>query len=112
MGKLLPLSLSLNAFLLLTSCGTLGLPTFNGDIYTGSSERGGLYRDRNDDLITPTDPRFNDTIAMRSGTFQCFYETYALNCEKWKTLTPTCSAPNPELVKKALKAYDNLKPNP
>ena len=110
MGKTLIASLSLNVLLFLVACGSVQLPVFDRPIYVGSKDKGGLYRDRTDDLILPSDNRFSDTVCFRSADFQCLMETYALNCEKFKTLTPSCSTTKID-IKKAIEHYERINAN-
>lgn len=49
---------------------------WSGRIYVGDSERQGLYRGQDEELITTKDQRYNDMICMSSGDFKALLSEY------------------------------------
>ena len=102
------LSLSLNLVTLaviLGSCGhTPDGPTWNGKIWAGSSDKVGIERSQEKQVIQCGNPEFDRYIAMTYQDLGCIYEQYIQNVKEWKDPSRKCSGKISEKsVKQALQ---------
>ncbi len=69
------------------SCAGNPVPSWNGRLFFGDADRGGLSRNSaiDPDFIGCQDkPRFDDMVCMSRPDFKSFTDTYIGGCEKWR----------------------------
>lgn len=106
----LKLSLALNVVLLASACATAitGTPVWKGKLWAGNPAAGEIRRTQDQPVSTLSafDPSFKNYTCMTYEDLSCLYFSFVNNCQSWATLTPTCPAVNPALVKKIMQKYE------
>lgn len=78
--------------LLMAGCPK-NIPVWNKKIYVGNSKTQTLDRKQDNEAIPSSDPRFDQYIAVRKDSYDCFVETYVSNCKEW-TKQSACGLEN------------------
>lgn len=93
---LLPASLALNIILLTVSCGhkrpDSSMPKWNGALWAGSSEIGGIKRKQSNQELSCLQPAMDNMVCMSYKALECLYSQLILNCSYWKNPTLQCNA--------------------
>jgi len=71
------------SLLFIEGCGGR-IPSWDGKIFAGDSEREALVRAQSNEVIECKDNRFDDYMCMSYDDLKKFYETYVLGCKEWK----------------------------
>lgn len=88
-------SLSLNVILLTVSCGhrpDSSMPKWNGALWAGNSEIGGLKRTQSNQELSCLQPQMDNMVCMSYKALECLYSQLILNCSYWKDPTLQCNA--------------------
>lgn len=60
------------------------IPIWRGKIYVGNSVESGVVRRQDNEVIRVRDKKFNELICMTQKDFDCFFDSFIINCARWK----------------------------
>lgn len=96
----LTLSLSINALLLTSSCGSnVPRPDFSPEIYSGDSFTASVYRAQANDRISCSNERIDEGAWISYRDIGCIYDVYIDNCKVFKDPQRKCNEIDARIIK-------------
>ncbi len=59
------------------------IPKWKGKLYAGNSISGSIDRAQENEKISCMDSQFDQYICISKTDYDCFVETYVVNCKEW-----------------------------
>lgn len=83
--------LAISLWLVIGGCSHGEIPKWEGKLYAGDSQKGGISRAQDAEFISAKDAQFDEFIAMSYDDFKSFYSVYVLGCKEWRKSVSTMS---------------------